>query len=47
MISASEVHELLIKIHDILDDVVSKQAGNMAHILAYLFNSASRKHCEV
>ena len=33
----------LAKIHDIADSAVSKQVGNMAHILAYLFNSAFRQ----
>ena len=46
MISASEVHDLLKKIHDILDNAVLKQVGNMACILAHLFNSALRWHCE-
>ena len=43
----SEMHELLLRIHDILDKAVSKQFGNSAHILAYLFNSVSRQCCEV
>ena len=43
----SEVLELPTKIHDILDNDVSKQVGNSAHILAHVFNSASRQHCEV
>ena len=43
----SEVCELLLKVHDILDKAVSKQVGNSAHILAYLFNLFSRQHCEV
>ena len=43
----SEVHELLLRIHDILDSDVSKQVGNSACILAYLFNSVSRQDCEV
>ena len=43
----SEVHELLLRIHDILDKAVSKQVGNSAHILTYLFNSISRQHHEV
>ena len=38
----SEVHELLLRIHDILGKAVSKRVGNLACILAYLFNSASR-----
>ena len=32
VIPVLEVHELLNKIHDILDSAVSKQAGNTAHI---------------
>ena len=36
------MHELFSKIYDIWDSSVSKQVGNTAHILAYLFNSASR-----
>ena len=35
VIPVLEVHELLIKIHDILDHAMSKQAGNSAHILVY------------
>ena len=35
------------QIHGILDKAVSKQVGNSAHILAYLFNSVSRQCCEV
>ena len=46
MISVSEVHELLTKIYDILDNVMPKQVGNMAHIW-HIFNSASRQHHEV
>ena len=42
VIAASEVHELLTKIHYILGNAVSKWVGNMAHILVYLFRSASR-----
>ena len=42
-----EVHEPLTWIHDILDNAVSKWVGNAAHILAYIFNSALRQHCEV
>ena len=41
------VHELLTKIHVILDSTVSKQVSSTAHILAHLFNSSSRLHCEV
>ena len=47
MIAVLEVHELLTMIHDILDSVMSKQAGNTANILAYVFNFASRYHCVV
>ena len=47
VIPVSEVCELLLRIHDILDKAVSMQVGNSAHILAYLFNSISRQHCEV
>ena len=43
----SEVHELLLQIHGILDKAVSKQVGNSAHILAHLFNSVSRQCWEV
>ena len=35
----------LIKIHDILNNVVSNQVGNTSCILAYLYNSASMQHC--
>ena len=45
MIEASEVHDLLTVIHDILDRAVSKWVGNAAHVLAYLLNSASRQSC--
>ena len=47
VIPVSEVHELLLQIHGILDKAVSKQVGNSAHILAHLFNSVSRQHHEV
>ena len=47
VIPVSEVCELLLKIHDILDKAVSKPVGNSACILANLFNSVSRQHCEV
>ena len=43
----SEVCELLIKVHDILDNAVSKQGGNSAHILAHVFNSVSMWGFEV
>ena len=47
MISVLEVCELLSKMHDILDSVMSKWVGNSAHILVHYFNSASRQHHEV
>ena len=47
VIPVSEVYELLLRIHDILDKAVSKQVGNSAHILTYLFNSVSMQCCEV
>ena len=47
VIPVSEVHELLLQIHGILDKAVSKQVGNSTRILAHLFNSVSRQHCEV
>ena len=47
VIPVSEVCELLPKVHEILDNAVSKQVGNMASISKYLFNSVSRQHCEV
>ena len=31
------MYELLIKIHDILDNAVTKQVGNTAHLVASLF----------
>ena len=43
----SEVHELLLKFHDILDSTVSKQVGNSTCILAHVFNSVSRQDHEV
>ena len=43
VILVSEVHELLIVIHYILDNAISKWARNKSPILAYLFNSASRQ----
>ena len=42
-----EVCELLFKVHDILDNAVSKCVGNSAHILAHLFHSTSGQCCEV
>ena len=47
VIPVSEVHELLLWIHGILDKAVSKQVGNSACIPAHLFNSVSRQYCEV
>ena len=47
VITLSEVHELLIKVYDILDNAVPKCVGNSANILAHIFHSASRQHCEV
>ena len=47
VIPVSELHELLLRIHDILDKAVSKQVGNSACMLAYLFNSVSRQHHDV
>ena len=43
----SEVHELLLKVHDILDNAVSNQVGNSACILAHVFNSVFRQCHEV
>ena len=39
VVPVSEVSELLLRIHGILDEAVSKQVGNSARILAHLFNS--------
>ena len=47
VIPVSEVRELLLQNHGILDKAVSKQVGNSARILAHLFNSVSRQHWEV
>ena len=47
VIPVLEVCELLIKVHDILDNVVSKQVVNMACILAHVFNSVSRQCHEI
>ena len=46
IIPVSEVRELLLKVHNILDNAVSKQVGNSTHILAHVFNSFSRQHWE-
>ena len=42
----SQVHELLIKVHDILDSGVSKCVGNLACSLVHVFNCASMLHGE-
>ena len=47
VIPVSEVCELLLQIHGILDKAVSKGVGNLACILAHLFNSVSRQCWEV
>ena len=47
VIPVSEVHELLLKVHGILDNAVSKQVGNLGCILAHVFNSVSRQCHEV
>ena len=47
VIPVSEVCELLLQIHDILDRAFSKRVGNSACILAHLFNSISRQCHEV
>ena len=47
MIPVLGVLESLGKIHDILDNAVSKQVYNTACILASLFKYASRQHYEV
>ena len=47
VIPVSEVRELLLQIHGILDKAVSKRVGNLARILAHLFNSVSRQCQEV
>ena len=43
----SEEYDLLLKVHVILDMAVSKRVGNSAFILAHVFNTVSRQHCEV
>ena len=43
----SEVCELLLRIHGILDKAVSKRVANSACIPAHLFNSVSRQCREV
>ena len=47
VIPVSEVRELPLQIHGILDKAASKQVGNSVRILAPLFNSVSRQHWEV
>ena len=47
VISVSEVHKLLTKIHHVLVNAVSKNVGNTACILAPFLNSTSRQHHEV
>ena len=47
VIPVSEVCELLLQIHGILDKADSKQVGNSACILAHVFSSVSRQHWEV
>ena len=42
VIPVLEVHELLSKIKDILENAVLKQCGYTDHILAYLCNSACK-----
>ena len=41
VIVASEVHELVTKIHHTLGNDVTKGVGDVANTLAYLFNCAS------
>ena len=47
VIPVSEVCELPLQIHGILDKAVSKPVGNSAHILVHLFNSVSRQCHEI
>ena len=47
VIPVSEVGELLIKVHDILDNAVSNGFGNSACILVHVFNSLFRQHHDV
>ena len=47
IIPVSEVCELLLKVHNILDIAVFKQVGNSTHILVHVFNPVTRQHCEV
>ena len=47
VIPVLEVHELLTKVPDILNNVVSKWFGNSAHILAHVLKAASGQHCKV
>ena len=43
----SEVHKILAKIQDIVNNDILTEHGNTACILAYLSNSASKQCCEV
>ena len=47
VIPVLEVYTLFIKVHDILDNAVSKQVGNSACILAHVFNSALKQHHDI
>ena len=47
IIPVSEVCKLLLKVHDILTNAVSKTVWNSACILADVFNSATRQYHEV
>ena len=44
VIPVLEVHELLAKIHDILNNALFKWVGNTAFLLGYFFNSTTRQH---
>ena len=46
VIATWEVHELLLKIHNMLANAVCKWIADMTHIVSYLFNSVSRQHHE-
>ena len=47
VIPVSKVGELLLKVHDLLYNAVSKQVRNLGNILAHVSNPACRQHCEV
>ena len=47
IIPVTEMHGFFYKIHDILDNALSKCFGKTADILAFLFKSVSRHHHEV